>query len=333
MIKVLFIWQVNDRLKKYLQKGLAHLTELKLIFPSDTNPDSYLNLASEANIIVGWRPTKQLLEKAVNLKLFINPGAGVQHLIELFQDLSTRQEIVLVNGHGNSYFTAQHGVALLLATTNKIIPHHNWMRQGKWRLGDQQEKSIPLRDKTVGFLGYGKVNSKIHNMLQGFELKFAALKQSWDEDIPALKQFNTHQLPDFLNYINILFCAVPLTSKTKNLIGYTELELLGKDAILVNLSRGAVINEAALYEALKKQIIGRAAIDVWYDYHPQPDKSGRKYPFTYPFHTLDNVVLSPHRAASPFDDLKRWDEVIENIKRFLNGRTDFLNIVNLDKEY
>ncbi|MCF7793781.1 MAG: hypothetical protein K9N09_08460 [Candidatus Cloacimonetes bacterium] len=333
MTKVLFIWRVNDRLKQYLQDGLSKIADLKLIFPTEFTNENYQELAKDVDIIVGWRPAKELLESAKNLKLYINPGAGIQHLIKLFREVTRDKEIILVNGHGNSYFTAQHGVALLLAAMNKIIPHHNWMKEGKWRLGDNEARSIPLRDRKVGFLGYGNVNRKIHMMLQGFDLEFAALKRDWQFDTMDLKQFKIEELHDFLVYIDILFCAVPHTSKTTNLITEKELELLGKDAILVNLSRGAVVNEKALFEALKNRKIDRAAIDVWYDYQPEPDEKGRRYPYSYPFYELENIVLSPHRAASPFDDLKRWDEVVENISRLCAGRSDFLNIVNLENEY
>jgi len=66
---------------------------------------------------------------------------------------------------------------------------------------------------------------------------------------------------------------------------------------------------------------------------PKSDEKGKKFPFHFPFHSLDNIVLSPHRGYSPFNDLLRWDEVIENIKRMAQGRNDFLNVVNLDEEY
>jgi phosphoglycerate dehydrogenase-like enzyme len=60
---------------------------------------------------------------------------------------------------------------------------------------------------------------------------------------------------------------------------------------------------------------------------------GKKYPFTFPFHELDNIILSPHRGASPIDDMERWNEIIKNIQRFASGRKDYLNIVNLDQGY
>ena len=71
----------------------------------------------------------------------------------------------------------------------------------------------------------------------------------------------------------------------------------------------------------------------WYKYRPEKEEEKILHPANFPFHELDNVVLSPHRAASPFDDLKRWDEVIENISRFADKRDDFMNIVDLDKGY
>jgi len=99
------------------------------------------------------------------------------------------------------------------------------------------------------------------------------------------------------------------------------------------MARGSVIDEAGLYKALKEKVIAGAAIDVWYEYRPEPDESGSKYPYSHPFHELDNVVLSPHRTASPFDDLERWDEVIENVIRYSKGRRDLINQVNLEEEY
>lgn len=88
-----------------------------------------------------------------------------------------------------------------------------------------------------------------------------------------------------------------------------------------------------MYESLKNKVIAGAALDVWYNYSPGKDKTGKEYPYEFPFHKLNNVLMSPHRAASPFGDLKRWDEVIENIAKVSKGRKDYLNIVDLKEEY
>lgn len=335
-VNALFIWDVRQELKEYLEIGLADVDNLKLIFPSPAEEDTFQDLAVSADIIIGWRPSEGLLERSERLRLFINPGAGVQHHIQRFRELNKSREIVLVNGHGNSYFTAQHAVALLLALMNKIVPHHKWMMEGKWRRGDDFERSSPLRWRKIGLLGYGAVNSKVHQFLSGFDNEFHVLRNNWKdgETYPTdLKKYTPNELEDFLRAIDTLIIAVPQTQDTEDLIGQKELELLGSSGYLVNMARGTVVNEEALYNALKERVIAGAAIDVWYNYQPEPDIIGRQFPFTKRFYELDNIIMSPHRGASPMNDLYRWDEVIENITRFCAGRTDFLNQVNLDRGY
>ncbi len=334
--RVLFIWKVRDELREYLAENLESLPAVDLIFPEQASEEEYLKYAPEADLIVGWRPSEELLQRAANLRLFINPGAGVQHLIEQFRGINRKQEVILVNGHGNAYFTAQHTVALLLALTNKVIPHHNWMVEGRWRRGDDYAKTIPLRWRKIGLLGYGAVNRNVHRFLSGFDNEFHILRTGWpteDEYPTEIEQYTSGELHDFLQCIDTLIIAVPLTKRTEGLIGTNELTLLGSQGLLVNMSRGTVVDEKALFLALKDKRIAGAAIDVWYEYSPEPDVDARRYPYHYPFHELENVVLSPHRGASPMDDLHRWNEVIENIKRFANGRTDYLNRVDIQREY
>ena len=335
--KVLFIWQPGEQLKDYFTKGLNHHPVIDLIFPENVDETSLLKYASQADIIIGWRPTSPLLEKAERVKLFINPGAGVQHQIDVFRELSKSRPVTLVNGHGNSYFTAQHAVAMLLTLMNKVIPHHNWMRKGQWRKGDKDAISIPLRNRTIGLLGYGAVNRKVHRFLSGFDVRFAVLRRDWSKQTESLPtetiRFEPDNLDEFLKLIDILIITLPQTGETIGMIGGNELRLLGSDGLLVNVGRGVVVDEESLYNTLRERIIAGAAIDVWYNYRPKPDTKDRKYPFNYPFHELDNIVLSPHRAASPFNDLRRWDEVIENIARFADGRTDFINVVDLERGY
>jgi len=337
-VNVLCMFDVREELRDYLVNGLEKYPQVNLIFPENTEPETFLKYAPNADIIVGWRPTEELLNAAGNLSLFINPGVGVQHLTDLFSKVTRDREITLVNGHGNTYFTAQHVVALLLSLTNKIIPHHNWMQNGQWRKGDADAKSTPLRDREIGFLGYGAINTKAHKFLAGFNVNFHVLKRDWKrkrtESYPTpITKYSSEELNKFLKNIDTLIVAVPLTSKTRGLIGKKELELLGSEGLLITVARGEVIDEDDFYQALKNKTIAGAAIDVWYNYRPEPDDNGRTFPTQHPFHQLDNVILSPHRGASPMSDLRRWNEVIENISRFTRGETNFLNVVDLENEY
>ncbi|MGY5877025.1 MAG: NAD(P)-dependent oxidoreductase [Candidatus Thorarchaeota archaeon] len=334
---VLFIWDVPERLKSYLKEGLIETKGLNLIFPEEATESEFLKHANDCDIIVGWRPTRELLWSAKKLSLFINPGVGVQHHIEPFRELRKERPVTLVNGHGNTYFTAQHAVALLLALTNKVIPHHIWMSEGKWRRGDDYGRSIPLRSRKIGLLGYGAINQKVHRFLSEFDVEFSILRRTWEgkhQDIPTkATKYSESELHSFLEEVDTVIIAVPVTEKTIGLIGKKELEILGPEGYVVNVARGEIIDEQSLYNALVEKKIAGAAIDVWYEYRPEPNADGLKFPYSFPFHELDNVVLSPHRGASPMNDLKRWDEVVENIQRFVSGRTDFLNIVYLERGY
>jgi phosphoglycerate dehydrogenase-like enzyme len=337
LVRVLFIWDVRAELRDFLQAGLADLKNVNLVFPDEIDEDTLLKLAPEADVLIGWRPSRDLLNSAKKMSLFVNPGAGVQHHIEVFRDINRERRVVLANGHGNSYFTAQHAVALLLSLSNKVLHHHRWMARGKWRTGDSDASSIPLRRRAVGLLGYGAVNRHVHKFLSGFDVEFHILKRSWPNSSTTTpteyERYKPSQIHEFLRRVDTLIVAIPQTPETIGLIGREELELLGKNGLLVNMARGVVIDEQSLFNALKDETIAGAAIDVWYEYRPEADADGRKFPYSKPFHELENVVLSPHRGASPFRDLERWNEVIENITRFAAGRTDFLNIVDLDRGY
>ncbi|MHA2055326.1 MAG: NAD(P)-dependent oxidoreductase [Candidatus Hodarchaeales archaeon] len=333
---VLFTWAVNDRLKSYLKENLSQVHGVNLLFPSPPSDEELLGLAPNADVLVGWRVKDEIKLAAKKMKLFINPGTGIKHHIEFFRKLNQTRNVILINGHGNSYFAAQHAVAMLLTLLNKLIPHHLWMKEGKWRRGDKEAISIPLRDKRVGLLGYGAINSKVHRFLEGFDLEFSILKRTGTLNTSISEKvtvFSKDQLTKFLKSVDILIIAVPETAETIGLIGQNELNLLTPNGILVNVSRGSVVDEISLYNALEQNKILGAAIDVWYDYSPEEDKNGAKFPFHYPFNTLDNIILSPHRAASPFSDLKRWNEVIENIRRHHQGSKDYLNKVDLSREY
>lgn len=343
-IKVLFIIDAPRDLRTHLTRQLVDTPIIELLFADPPNERRFLQLAPRADVIVGWRVSAEVLAAACNLKLYIFGGVGAQSILPLIKAENAArlkrggEPIVLVKCVANTYATAQHAVALLLALANKVIPHHNWMAAGHWRRGDDHAQSVTMRDCCIGLLGYGDVNKKVHRFLAGFDVKFAILKRSeyppadW---LPTLAdKYTVEQLPKFLDKVDVLFTGVPLTSQTQGMLGAAELARLGPHGLLVNVARGGVIDEAALYRTLRDKTIAGAALDVWYDYRPDPDKQNRKFPYQpqHPFHELENVVLSPHRAASPVFSLRRWDEVAAHLRRFAT-RQPPQQIVDLEREY
>ncbi|MCB1217843.1 hypothetical protein KDL44_10635 [bacterium] len=339
---VLCLWQPRPELLDHLRAGLAGWPIELICAPEGhewTGADEslLLPLAAEADVFIGWRPTRSLIDAAPRLKAVINPGAGVQHLYGMFAEIQQTRDIVLINGHGNAQFTAQTTVTLLLAMLSGTVQHHNAMREGRWRLGDEFHANTPISHRTIGLLGYGHVNRNVHRMLSGFGCRVITCNRSGslptDSPAPLDGLYSIEQLEDFLRAVDVLVIAVPFTPDSEGLIGRREIELLGRGSFLVNVARGGVVSEDALFEALDNGFLAGAAIDVWYDYRPEPDEQGRLFPWQRSFHELGNIVLSPHRAASPFDDLERWDEVIENLKRLSAGRDDLLNVVNCQRGY
>lgn len=343
-IHILFLWSPDETLKNKLQNGLSSASNLQLWFPPHTENKEHREKfcaehAKKAHIMVGWRPKREWLWSAENLKLIINPGTGVQHILPLIRELNQKKAVTFINGHGHAHLTAQHTVALLLSLTNRIVPHHQWMTEGIWRTGDENSPSIPLYNRKIGLLGYGAINQNVHQLLSSFGMEFAILKRTWKEPfeenslLQKAKRYTPNELSDFLQYIDTLIIAVPQTEKTEAMIGEKELQLLGKNGLLVNVARGVIVEEKPLFEALQNQTIAGAAIDVWYNYRPKADEKGRKHPYQFPFHKLDNIVLSPHRAGSPFSEMTRWDELIDNILLFAAGDKNLKNVVDLVEGY
>lgn len=331
----------SGELIDYLKQGLGNLS-VEFHLPETGSPEqqrqSLLDLAQQAHILIGWGSDLELLERAKDLKLFINPGTGITHHLDTFRELKkSGSDVVLANGHGNSYAVAQHTVALLLALTNKVIPHHRKMAD--YLKAENPQRSVYMKNQTVGLLSYGAINSKVHRFLSGFDVQFAACRRSWDDDenYPTpIEKFDNSQLLEFFVHCDIVINALPHTRYTHDLVNMAAFERLGEHGLFVNVGRGATVVQADMYHALKNRVIAGAALEVWWRRGPKPDDPDVRhdpYEQAHPFHELDNVVMSPHRGADSGGNLDRWDEVIENIKRVHAGRSDYLNIVNLDLEY
>lgn len=334
-MRVLFTFRPHDRLMQYFADRLDDACEL--IVPTHEEEESLLDLVEGAEVVVGWRASDRLVAAARDVVLWQNPGVGVTHLIDHFR---AHPHVTLANCHGNTYFTAQHAVAMLLTLTNAVHRHHAWMKEGRWRTRDEEAKSTPLRDRNIGLLGYGSVGRRVAKFLSGFDVEMTAFKsrpRSRDSSVAGVTCLYSSEGADLISYLascDILIVTLPLTRETEGMVGERELQALGPGGLVVNVGRGQVIVEEDLFNALRDGTIAGAALDVWpREADPREFDDGGVRPFNLPFHQLDNVVMSPHRAASPFDDLGRWDDIIENVRRAAEGRTDFLNVVDLDRGY
>lgn len=227
-----------------------------------------------------------VLKSAPGIKGLIAYGAGFDHL-----DLQAARDfgVQACNCRGeNAQAVAELAFGLLLALQRRIHRADRWMRENEWpAAGRALPEWIMGRElwrKKLGIIGLGQIGARVARIGQGFEMKVMA----YDPFVQAKNEVECAPLDELLAWAEILSLHVPLNAQTEKMIGARELGLLRADTILINSSRGGVVDEQALLEALQKGRIQGAALDVFY----KEPLSGE-----HPLAKLENVVLSPHMGA------------------------------------
>lgn len=316
------------RLSGYMAQCIAGL---KLEFPevefiANSNPDERLTLLKSAEALVTGRITEEELTHAKNLKIIFVPFTGLNSFpLKKLKELG----ILISNTHGNARFVAEKAVALTLALLGRVIEYHNELKKGYWfRLFDDSDTWTSIQDKTIGILGYGNIGRNIAKFLKGFGCKIAAFKKHVTAMQDEYADVISNDIFNIIGQSDIIFISLPLNEETKGLISADLLTKM-KGRYLVNIARGEIVNEDALYEALKNGTLTGAALDVWYNYPGK--KKEPVFPSNKPIYELPNVVISPHKASNTTGSIKAMaDETIGNIRKYLRmGKTNNL----IDKEH
>jgi phosphoglycerate dehydrogenase-like enzyme len=260
-------------------------------------------------IIIGTeKVTRDLFKQTTRLKVIIKYGAGTDNI-----DKAAAQEygVQVLNLPGiNCETVAEMALGLMFSVARRIVEGDRSIRNGTWKrlLGS------PVRGKTLGVIGTGAIGRALIQMVAGLNMRILAYDLIHDEEIP--KHGGEYvEFDDVLTQSDFVSLHIPLNEKTFHLIGSNELKFMKKEAFLINTSRGLVVDEEALYEALKHKKIAGAALDV---FEVQP-------PFGSPILGLDNVVCTPHIAAYTDETLRRMDaECVAILGRALEkeGRRD-----------
>ncbi|MBN1550860.1 hypothetical protein JW979_05310 [bacterium] len=327
-MNVFFAWEIDDKLRTYFSANLEDVAEL--VFIDRQDPDILKAAVTDADIIVGWSITAEMLESAKKLKVLIVPAIGVDRHVPIVRK---RKDVKLANSHGNAKPTAEFAVALLLGIAKHVVRFDSRMRSGLWRAYDDNPPSMLLENRNVGILGTGHVGCHIATLLSGFSLRLYGCSRRGKCGVcnQDMLMFSRDNFKEFLQICEILFVCLPLTEDTLGMIAAEEIAMLPDGAFVINVARGPVIDEQALFESLKSGKLGGAGLDVWYNYRPEL-VNGKKYPYTYPFHELENVLLSPHRAGSPLVRVERFDDVIENIRSYISSG-ELVTEVDLEHGY
>ena len=248
-------------------------------------------IASADGIIVRSRVkvTADLLARAARLKAIVRSGAGVDNI-----DVETARKrgITVMNVPGaNAISVAELVFAMALALLRNIVAATVSMREGRWE--KKALKGRELYGKVMGIVGYGRIGRHVAEIARGFGMRVLAADPYLDE-IPDAGVRKV-ELDHLLAKADVISIHVPLSEETHHLIGPEELAKCKPEAILINCSRGGVVDEAALEEAMRQQRLAGAGLDVY-----ETEPPGKRSLFDLP-----NVVATPHIGASTVEAQER----------------------------
>ena len=267
----------------------------------------------EADVVLGFIVRPENLARARRLRWIHSTAAGVTGM--LFPEL-VASDVVVTNASGlHADAMAEHALAMMLAFARKLHRARDWQQTREWAQAKTWEEAPALGSlagTTLGLVGLGAVGSAIAARARALGVRVLAVRRRPAADpAPADEQWPVSRLGEVLPRVDWLVIAAPQTPETERLIGREELALLRPGARLVNLGRGALVDEPALIEALRTGQIAGAALDV-FEKEPLPPKS--------PLWNLPEVILTPHTSGlAP----RLWERAMEqfsaNLRRFLAG--------------
>lgn len=249
--------------------------------------------------------TEHVLEKCPRLKVISRYGAGYDRV-----DLAAAKKmgIAVTNTPGaNAEAVGELAIALTLSVARRIAPLDTATRKGEW----VRSTGMELKGKTMGIIGLGSIGRIVARCAIGFQMNVIAYDPFIDTGSLDSTQIQTCTLEQIYEQADVISLHLPLTASTKHLIDSDALSKMKSSAILINTSRGGIIDEDAAYKALKNGQLGGLGLDV-YEMEP-PENS--------PLFTLDNVVVTPHTGAHTREaTLHMADLSVRNLIAVLSGQ-------------
>ena len=221
---------------------------------------------------------------------------------------------MVANTKSHAKIVAERAVTLLLSLLGRVVEYHNDLKEGIWHFG---EVWTSVRRKRICIVGFGGIGQEIARILKVFDCFIIAVKRHIVSSSIELADevFSSDELDMALKKSDIVILALPLTRYTKWIINEERMKLL-KGKYLVNVGRGELIKEEALYMGLKNGWLKGAAIDTWYLY--PSDEKEVTLPSRYPVHKFKNIILSPHVGGTTEEGArKRVEDIVENIRSYL----------------
>lgn len=288
-------------------------------WPDPTDTGAVVEALRDADVLVSGVCSPEMAAAGKQLRLVHAAGAGLDGI-----DVAALPPGTLVaNTFHHEDSIAEYVVAATVLLTRGFLRQDAALRRGTWD-SPARTPGTPwpdgLADTTVGFVGFGHIGALTWQRFRAFGARGVAVTRRGDVDAVAERLLwagSVDDLDTLLDTADVVVVSVPLTERTTGLIGAAELARMGGSAVLVNVGRGPVVDEDALYAALRDGVIGGAAIDVWYDY-PATGNTGA--PSRHSFHELPNVLMTPHSSGLTRQTFaRRTSDITANIHRLAAG--------------
>ena len=314
-------------LGKVDQKGLSFLkeNEFKVI---EIESFEIQNLKEQLKDVDGilLRTTKldkEILEHCDNLKIISRHGVGYDN-VDL--DFLNENKIALgITSTSNAVSVAEHVLSFFIYLTKNLSLSDSLVKEGNFENRSQLPNFFELYKKKVLIIGFGRIGKEVAKRCLGFDMEVYVYDPFLDNEIIIKNQCIPIEKNQGLAIADFITIHLPLNGDTKNFISQTELNVMKKKSILVNTSRGGIVNENDLCIALESKKIQGAGMDVFVSEPPESN---------HPFFKLDNILLTPHNAALTLECRERMSlEASQNIVFFLKNMSE-LNVENLvNKKY
>lgn len=292
-------------------EGIARLKEKTAVTLKDgmTNGELKAMIGDYQALIIRSKTqvTSEIIQAGKNLKVIGRAGVGVDN-IDL--NMATRNGVVVLNApRGNTMAAAEHTLALMLSLARNIPYAHNSLKNGEWRKKDFV--GVELYKKTLGIIGLGQIGRLVAQRVHAMGMKTLAYDPYINKDQAQKMGVELVPLPQLLKNADFLTIHTPKNKKTYHLLGSQQIQMMKKGCRLINCARGGIVDEDALYQALKEGYLAGAALDV-FEEEPQGFKR---------FSPLDNVILTPHLGASTWEAQRNVSlDVAREVLAILEGQ-------------
>src|SRR5215469_3601909 len=287
------------------------------IIENEGDVEQFAPLLAYAEIVVGhiWRAS---FPRAPRLRLLQSVAAG----LDLIDTGALPKGVTVCNVFGHEPAIAEYVIMTMLVMTHRLFEAVTAFRAGSWVASPQFGGCPPhgeVLGRTIGIVGYGRIGREVAERATGLRCRvLAANRDPIKEPAPAETVFPLAELDRMLPQCDTVLISCGLGPETRGLIDARCLALFRPGALLINVARAAIVDEDALYDALKDDRLGGAALDVWWQYPTAASPERR--PSRRPFHELPNVLITPHSSSSSEATAdRRWSAVAANLDRFARG--------------